>query len=132
MTDDAPTPASDAIRYTIRDLLDIYVGFLDGLNERAVIRTRNPPIGDLAETIALRAYGGALAPNSEKSYDVLSAGGLGVQVKARAPVASDRRTQTFSEFRSFDFDITVLVVLDSATYNIIWARAHQCGDIRAR
>jgi len=49
---------------TVRQLLASHVAVLDELLARGVVRTRNSPLGDLAETIALRAYGGSLAPNS--------------------------------------------------------------------
>ena len=37
-----------------------------------MIRTENAPVGDYAEYLVWTALGGKLAPNSEKSWDVLA------------------------------------------------------------
>jgi hypothetical protein len=107
---------------TIRQLLASYVAVLDELLRRGVVRTRNSPLGDLAETIALRVYGGTLAPNSEKSYDLTTPNGRRIQVKARLVDPADRRSQNFSAFRSFDFDDALFLLFDATSYDLIWAR----------
>ena len=107
---------------TVRQLLASHVAILDELLRRRVVRTRNSPLGDLAETVALRAYGGTLAPNSEKSYDLTTPDGRRVQVKARLVDPADSRSQNFSAFRSFDFDDALFLLLDATTYDLIWAR----------
>jgi len=112
----------DPSRLTVRELLAAYVSILDELLSRRLIRTRNSPLGDLVESLALRAYGGELAPNSQKSYDVLAADGRRVQVKARLIDPADKRSQNFSAFRSWDFDIALFVVFDTGTYDLLWAR----------
>jgi len=117
-----PVLPFDPTALSIRQLLAASVAVVDELLRRGLVRTRNAPLGDLAETIALRAYGGVLAPNSEKSYDLLSDDGKRVQVKARLVDPADRRSQPFSAFRSWDFDIALFVLFDSRTYDIIWAR----------
>src|SRR3546814_20590701 len=61
------------------------------LIHRGLIRTRNPPLGDLAEHLVWKAYGGTLADNSAKSYDVTDADGRRIQVKARAIERSEER-----------------------------------------
>jgi len=45
--------------------------------------TRCAPAGDYAELLVQRATGGELAPNSRRSWDVLTADGERLQVKAR-------------------------------------------------
>lgn len=107
---------------SIRQLLAASIAVIDELLRRGLVRTRNAPLGDLVEAIALCAYGGVLAPNSEKSYDLLTGEGRRVQVKARLVDPADRRSQQFSVFRSWDFDLAVFVLLDARTYDIIWAR----------
>ena len=107
---------------SVRQLLAASVAVIDELLRRGLVRTRNAPLGDLAETIALRSFGGVLAPNSEKSYDLLAEDDRRIQVKARLVDPADRRSQQFSAFRSWDFDIAVFVLLDARTYDIIWAR----------
>ncbi|UJW36924.1 hypothetical protein L3Q67_44990 (plasmid) [Saccharothrix sp. AJ9571] len=74
---------------------------LQELRERGVVRTR-APLGDYAEYLAMRVYGGELAANSGKSYDLLAADGRRVQVKARTVGAATRAGAVFSAFRSFD------------------------------
>jgi hypothetical protein len=107
---------------TVRELLATYVSVLDELIRRGLVRTRNPPLGDLAEHIVWKAYGGELAANSSKSYDIVDATGRQIQVKARAIRLDDKRTQTFSAFRTWDFDAVVFLNFDSANYDIVWAR----------
>jgi hypothetical protein len=86
-----------------------------------VVRTRNAPAGDLAEWLVARAYGGSLAPNSEKSWDV-STDGRRLQVKCRTVGDGAARGQRgLSPFRSFDFDAVVVVLLDEETYDVVRA-----------
>jgi hypothetical protein len=93
-------PPFDPAALTVRQLLASSVAVIDELLRRGLIRTRNSPLGDLAESLALRAYGGELAPNSEKSFDLGTADGRRLQVKARLVRLDDKRSQTFSAFRS--------------------------------
>jgi len=107
---------------TVRELLAAYVSIIDELLSRGLVRTRNPPLGDIAEHIVWKAYGGQLAANSAKSYDIIDAAGRRVQVKARAIGLRDNRTQAFSAIRSWDLDVIVFLNIDSATYDLVWAR----------
>ncbi|MBE3076996.1 hypothetical protein HA387_00960 [Clavibacter michiganensis subsp. michiganensis] len=116
---------------TVRQLLASHVAVLDELLSRGVVRTRNSPLGDLAETIALRAYGGTLAPNSEKSYDLTTPSGRRIQVKARLVNSADRRSKNFSAFRSFDFDDALFLLFDATSYDLIWARELTSETTRA-
>lgn len=93
------------------DLLRLSRSVLAELRLRGVLRTANAPAGDYAEYLVARAYGGELAPNSEKSWDVHSADGRKLQVKARV-VGSGPGTKLFSPFRSFDFDAAVFILFD--------------------
>jgi hypothetical protein len=117
-----PRPPFDPATLSVRQLLASYVAILDELLRRGLVRTRNSPLGDLAESLAVRAYGGSLAPNSEKSYDLVAAGGRRIQVKARTVRADDKRTQNFSAVRSWDFDAALFLLFDAATYDLVWAR----------
>ncbi|MEZ3158164.1 hypothetical protein AB1K56_14675 [Microbacterium sp. BWR-S6Y] len=116
---------------TVRELLAAYVSVLDELTTRGFIRTRNSPLGDLAETIAVRAYGGTLAPNSEKSFDLLAADGRRIQVKARLVDSDDKRSHAFSPFRTWGFDAAVFLVFDSRSYDLRWAREVAVADAQA-
>jgi hypothetical protein len=103
-------------------LLRQYAEILAELRARGVVRTSNAPLGDYAEHIALRVYGGTFAPNSEKSYDLLTPDKRRIQVKARTINDTTRAGAVFSVFRSFDFEAAVLIVLDARTYDLRWAR----------
>lgn len=103
---------------TVGQLLSLYSGILAELRRRGLVRKNNPPLGDLAEFAAVLAYGGTLAKNSEKSFDVTAADGRRIQVKARHVSAAARPSQTFSEIRSFDFDGCVFILIDTAS-NIV-------------
>ena len=116
---------------SVRQLLASGVAVLDELLRRGVVRTRNSPLGDLAESIALRTYGGTLAANSEKSYDLLTAHGRRIQVKARLVAPADRRSQSFSAFRSWDFDSALFLLFDTASYELIWARELTVDETKA-
>lgn len=117
-----PQPPFDPSKASVRELLAGYAATLDELNARGVVRTRNPPLGDLAETLAVRTYGGVLAANSAKSYDLVTVDGTTVQVKARLLERADKRPQAFSAFRSFNFDVALFLLFDSANYDLVWAR----------
>ncbi|PPL19618.1 hypothetical protein GY24_05290 [Microterricola pindariensis] len=103
-----------------RELLRLYSGVLGELAERSVIRTLNAPAGDLAETLVATAYTGALAPNSEKSWDVSTGDGRLLQVKSRVVKASAiRKPIQFSVFRSWTFDAAVFVVFAAESYDVL-------------
>lgn len=104
-----------------RALLSTYSQILTELVERGVIRTRNAPAGDLAEYLVAQAYGGELAPNSEKSWDVRCPGGTLLQVKCRLVTEDDIRSQVYSVFRSWEFTSCVFVLLDRDSYAVVSA-----------
>lgn len=66
----APSSRPDVRGLVTGDLLALYGDLLDELNYRQVIRSRNPPAGDLAETLTALVYGGRMAKKSEKAWDV--------------------------------------------------------------
>lgn len=104
-----------------RQLLTMYGEIINELVRRSVIRTRNSPVGDYAETLLARALGGTLAPNSTKSWDLTTPDGERIQVKARVVGPETRPSAKFSAFRSFDFDWCVFVLLDQTTYEVVSA-----------
>jgi hypothetical protein len=69
-----------------------------------------------------RAFGGKIEPNSTKSHDVTDALGRRLQVKARliSPTPTAGQLQT-SVFRSWDFDLAVLVQLAERDYSVVRA-----------
>lgn len=131
-----PTPdpvertALDLETTSTKSLLRLYGQILTELLRRGVVRSRNAPAGDLAETLVARAYGGTLAAKSEKSWDV-RAGDQKIQVKCRVVENGSRRTQQFSPFRSWDFDSCVFVLLDSLSYDVVRALEVDVDDVQA-
>ncbi|WIX85848.1 hypothetical protein [Amycolatopsis sp. DG1A-15b] len=123
---------TDSLRAaSVPDLLGYYAAILQELRRREVIRTGNAPLGDYAEYLTARVYEGELEPNSVKSYDLESKDGKRVQVKARIVGPNTGAGAIFSVFRSFDFDIAVLIAFDHATYEVLWAREVPAADIEA-
>jgi hypothetical protein len=110
----------DVRSLTVRELLRLSASIVTELNIREVVRSRNPPAGDLAEYLVAKAYQGELAAPSVKSWDV-QAGARKLQVKCRLVDRDDRRSQTFSSFRSWEFDACVFMTLDCYTYDVIRA-----------
>ena len=109
----------DLLTFSESDLFSLYRAILSELKSRGVIRTENAPVGDYAEYLVAAALGGQLAPNSEKSWDVLGSDGEKLQVKAR--VVSDPAEPgqlQLSPFRSFGFDSAVIVLLSATDYAV--------------
>jgi hypothetical protein len=114
-----PEHVPDLSTFSESDLFSLYRAILSELKSRDVIRTENAPAGDYAEYLVATALGGQLAPNSEKSWDVLGNDGEKLQVKAR--VVSDPAAPgqlQLSPFRSFSFDSAVVVLLSATDYNV--------------
>ena len=107
---------------SVPELLGHYASILAELRSRGVIRTANAPLGDYAEHVAHKVYGGTIAPNSERSYDIAALDGRLIQVKARTWNSAMSPSSVFSAFRTFGFDVAVFLVFDSATYELLWAR----------
>lgn len=126
-------PLIDLASLGVRDLLATYAGVLRELLRRGVIRTLNAPVGDLAEALSARVYGGELAPNSEKSWDVRSANAELVQVKSRVvSLAARTKPVQFSVFRSWEFDAAVFVVFAAETYEVIAAMEVPVESVRSK
>jgi hypothetical protein len=109
-------------RLSSRELLALYSRIITELIGRGVVRSRNAPAGDYAELLVAEHYRGELVPPSEKSFDVLVPGGRHLQVKARVVVDGDRRSHSYSAFRTFAFDACVFLVFDSVDYRVREAR----------
>lgn len=130
--DDLPVAKSEAERQwsaetladlSVGELLALSRGILAELRRRGVIRSGNAPAGDYAELLVQRATRGELAPNSQKSWDVLTADGERLQVKARVVTNSNARGERqLSVLRSWDFDAVVIVLFDDELR--VWRAAH--------
>lgn len=113
-----------------RELLVRYGATLTELERRGVVRSRNAPVGDYAEYLAARVYGGTLAPKSLKSYDMTTPQGERYQVKARTIRPGMKSGASFSVVRSNDFDFMLYLALDWETYGVLWAREVPVADLR--
>lgn len=102
---------------TVSSLLRTYRSVLTELKRRSVIRTSNAPTGDLAELLIAKAFDGALAPNSEKSFDVEAPDGRRIQVKSRVLAEGNSGERQLSTFRSWDFT-HLAVVLFGPDYSV--------------
>jgi hypothetical protein len=115
-----PEHVPDLSTFSESGLFSLYRAILNELKSRGLIRTENAPAGDYAEYLVATALGGQLAPNSEKSWDVLGNDGEKLQVKARVVSDPPEPGQLqLSPFRSFGFDSAVIVLL-SATDYAVW------------
>lgn len=112
-----PTP-DDLSALNARELLERMEEALGELRKRGIVRSRNAPLGDVAERIVWIARGGVLESNSTKSHDVTTEFGKRIQVKARI---FSHTAGKFSAFRSFDFDTAVFLIFAPDTYDITGA-----------
>jgi hypothetical protein len=120
----------DPTSRTAGELLGAYTTILDELRVRGLVRTNNAPIGDLAEYACAIVYGGVLAPNSEKSYDLVAADGRRVQVKVRNMRADTRPSSAFSVIRSFTFDVCIFVLIDTESQRVRGAYEWTVEEVR--
>lgn len=112
---------------TARELLERIEESMRELMRRDIVRSRNAPLGDVAERIVWIARGGRLEPNSTKSHDVTTPSGDRIQVKARIMGDSGGK---FSQFRSFDFDSAIFLSFDPASLDLTYARELTADDVR--
>lgn len=115
-------PRTDLHTRSTAQLLADYADILTELIRRGVIRSRNAPVGDLAEHLAVTAYGGQLPSQSNPAWDFIDADGRRVQVKALVYAPERRGTRKFGGIRSWDFDVCLFVVFDARTYQVMDAR----------
>ena len=117
--------------WNVGELLQAYSSILGELRSRGLVRTNNAPVGDLAEYACAIVYGGVLAPNSAKSYDLTAADGRRIQVKVRNIREDTRSSSVFSPLRSFDFDVCVFVLVDERQGVVSAAYEWTADDVQA-
>jgi hypothetical protein len=115
---------------SVEELLDTYRNVLASLRLRGLVRTNNAPIGDLAEYCAAIVYDGVLAPNSEKSYDLVADDGRRIQVKVRLIRPSTSPSAVFSPIRSFDFDACLFLLANDERGSVELAREWGVADVQ--
>ena len=115
---------------TVRELLRLSARIVTELISRHVLGSRNAPAGDLAEYLVAKTYQGELAKASAKSWDV-QAGDRRLQVKCRLVDPDSRRYESFSAFRSWEFDACVFMTLDCYTYDVVRAVEIPMASVQA-
>jgi hypothetical protein len=86
------------------ELLGRFSAILVELKRRGVVRSRNNPVADLAESLVASVFGGVLARGSEPNYDVLVREGdrdIRYQVKARR-LSADNPSRQLGALRGMD------------------------------
>jgi hypothetical protein len=105
--------AGDLELVSLPELFARYGAILRELRRREVVRTNDAPAGGWAEYLVCKYLTGTPAPNSEKSWDVLTPDRGRIQVKARAVFDPLNRGQRqLSSLRSFSFDVLAVVLFD--------------------
>lgn len=101
---------------TNRELLELWAQSMRTLRERGVVRTYNSPIGDIAEEMVARHYGGTRGAFDQAAWDVAVGDEL-LQVKAcwRAGPASKLG---FSPIRHRDGYTSVVLVVFGADMRV--------------
>lgn len=99
------------------ELMALYSAILDELSERRVVWSRNAPVGNYAELLVAKAFGGTVDRRSQKSWDVQVANGDRLQVKS-VVLPPEKTVGQFSVFRSTDFTACIFLVIDSDTYRV--------------
>jgi hypothetical protein len=130
VVDPGGPPLFDASSLSVGALLGAYAAILVELRRRGLVRTNNAPVGDLAEYACSVVYGGALAPNSEKSYDLIAGDGRRIQVKVRNLRGDTRPSSAFSPLRSFDFDACAFVLVDEVEGRVAAAFEWTAQEVR--
>lgn len=116
----------DLTALTARELLTRMEQSLAELRRRRIVRSRNAPLGDVAERIVWLARGGVLEVNSTKSHDVTASEGARIQVKARV---MEGRGGKFSQFRSFDFDTAIFLSFELGSLDLAYARELTAAEV---
>jgi len=111
----------DLTKLSAHQLIALHRSTLRELYDRGIVRTMNAPQGDYAERLVAEAYDGELAPNSEKSWDVATPDGHNIQVKSRVVQENRPGTRQMSVFRSWGFDLAVVILFSNEDLSITQA-----------
>ena len=96
---------------TTPKLLADWAAVMRELRVRDVVRTNNNPVGDIAEAIVAAHYDGERGSFSQAGWDVKTAAGERIQVKALRETATGKR-RNLSPIRDADYDAVVVVIFD--------------------
>jgi hypothetical protein len=109
----------DLTSMSLHELLALRSSIDAEISARGHARTATALVGELAERIVADAYAGELARAGERSFDVVGADGLRIQVKARSLPRGEMRHFAFHDL---DFDAAVVMCFDRTTSELLWAR----------
>lgn len=76
------------------------------------MRTSNNPAGDIAEALVAAHFGGTRGAFAQKGWDVKTAQGERIQVKAMRRTTANRNRTNLSLIRDAAYDSVVVVVFD--------------------
>jgi hypothetical protein len=103
--------AIDLHSLSSQDLMSVWAGVAQELRRRELIRTNNI-VGELAELVALRHFGGQRSGFSNTGFDLRTAAGELIQVKGLWKTTSSRNK--LSAIRDPSYDSVVAVVFNAA------------------
>lgn len=103
----------------VAKLLKDYAEVIDKLRATKVIRSKNNPAGDYAESLAMKAFSLSPCPKSQKGFDAFDEN-YRYEVKARR-ITADNGSRQLSAIRKiddrhFDFVIAILFQWDFTVY----------------
>jgi hypothetical protein len=96
---------------TDAELITLYGAMMAEMRRRAIVRSANNPIADIAERLVARHYGVDPEPPNSKAYDVVTGNGTTIQVKALRRTSKSRRN--LSPLRSLYFDYIAAVIFEN-------------------
>ena len=117
--DDYRGDMADLTSMSLVELRELRTAINGEIQGRGHSRTATSLEGELMERVVANAYGGALAPLTNKSVDVILADGRTLQVKTRSLPRGETR---FWQFDDSDFDLCVVILMDRETSQIDFAR----------
>lgn len=101
----------DADAKSTPELLADWAAVMRALRKRDVIRTNNNPVGDIAEAVVADHYEGERGSFSQAGWDVKTADGERIQVKALRKTPENQRTM-LSPIRDKEYDVVVVVIFN--------------------
>src|SRR4051812_4880969 len=110
-----------------RELLEVWTESLEELRRRGVVRTYNNPIGDIAEAIVARHYGGVRGTFAQAAWDVAVGEEL-LQVKACRRATAGTRLG-FSPVRHRDGYTALILVVFTADMRVEQAWRIPCDVV---
>jgi hypothetical protein len=100
-----------AAKCTTPELLGDWASIMRALRKRDVIRTNNNPVGDIAEAVVADHHEGERGSFSQAGWDVKTADGERIQVKALRKTPNHKRTM-LSPIQDTEYDAVVVILFN--------------------